>query len=77
MYPGRCIKCGAFDGLGEHDAMCENCYEQTRWEEITAINCNPQVDEIEDEPCPDCGFDPCECDTDDPDYWGEDEAVQS
>lgn len=45
MYPGRCIKCGAFDGLGENDAMCESCYEQTRWEEITAINCNPQVDD--------------------------------
>jgi hypothetical protein len=50
MYePGYCIKCGTFDGLGEHDAMCDSCYEQARWEEISAINCNPQVDEIEDE----------------------------
>ena len=46
--PGYCYKCGQYAELGEHDAMCEDCYAQTRWEEITAINCNPQVDDLQE-----------------------------
>lgn len=47
--PGYCWKCGEYAELGEHDAVCDSCAGQLRWEEITAINCNPQVDEIEDD----------------------------
>lgn len=43
-----CWKCGAPDA-SEIDDMCDSCYEQERWEQITAINCNPQVDEIEND----------------------------
>lgn len=46
---GRCYRCGEVDFLGEHDDLCAQCAADVRWEEITAINCNPQVDEIEDD----------------------------
>jgi hypothetical protein len=44
---GHCFYCGELAYLGESDDMCDDCYEQKRWEEISAINCNPQVDEID------------------------------
>lgn len=54
MEPGRCFRCGEWDEIGEYDGLCDDCYGVLRWEEITAINCNPQVDEyIPDDADPD------------------------